>query len=55
MSGDIKLSVLIGAIDRFSAPARKISSVSEEMATRLRAYRQYKPPLLGRLAAGSFA
>ena len=34
MSG-LKLSVLITAIDKFSAPAQKIAGVSEEMAARL--------------------
>ena len=32
---DLKLSVLISAIDKFSAPAQKIGAVSEQLATRL--------------------
>ena len=32
---DLKLSVLINAIDKFSAPAQKIAGVSEQLATRL--------------------
>ena len=32
---DLKLSVLITAIDKFSAPAQKIAGVSEQLATRL--------------------
>ena len=32
---DLKLSVMINAIDKFSAPAQKIAGVSEQLATRL--------------------
>ena len=32
---ELKLSVLINAIDKFSAPAQKIAGVSEKMAARL--------------------
>jgi len=32
---DLKLSVLINAIDKFSAPAQKIAGISEKMASRL--------------------
>ena len=40
---DLKLSVLITAIDKFSAPAQKIAGVSEQLATRLNEAEAIKP------------
>ena len=48
---DLKLSVLITAIDKFSAPAQKIAGVSEQLATRLHDGQKALEARLGRAAA----
>lgn len=43
---DLKLSVLITAIDKFSAPAQKIAGVSEEMAARFNEVEDFTPRMV---------